>query len=126
MSDESVRTKAQDELLEHVEQMVRYWASEPPSNVPPETSKLEALSGLAFSLLVMLDGGAAVGPYVVIPLDDSGLPVMLEGRVGLDIAGELHERQKLVADRMAAERARYAEIAEGMAAAREEAASDAS
>ena len=101
-----VRRQKQDELLEHVEQMVRYWASEEPSNVPPETPKLDALTGLAFSILVMLDGGAAVGPYAVIPLQDDGQPMRhaskREGMPGLvlDIAGELHERQKEVAERM--------------------------
>jgi hypothetical protein len=103
-----LRTQKQDELLEHVEQMVRYWASEPPSNVPPEMAKLDALSGLAFSILVMLDGGAAVGPYAVVPLDEDGQPVLYRPdptRVEmLDLAGELHERQKEVAERMARQR----------------------
>lgn len=105
MSD--LRRQKQNELLEHVEQMVRYWASEEgESNVPPQTSKLDALAGLAFSILVMLDGGAAVGPYVVVPISDDGsLLLGSDGKV-LDIAGELHELQKEVSERMAYERSK--------------------
>jgi hypothetical protein len=86
--------KERDEFLDHVRQMIGYWASEEGSNVPAETSKRDALEGLAFSILVALDGGAAVGPYVVSPLDLNGRLQWVarpEGVGLLDIAGELHE-----------------------------------
>jgi len=72
-------------FLEHVDAMIGYWASEGQSNVPPDVSKRDALEGLAFSIMVALDGGAAVGPYSVRAIDDDGQP-------GPEIAGELHER----------------------------------
>lgn len=71
-------------FLDHIDIMVSYWASEAWSNVPPETSKRDALEGLAFSILVALDGGAAVGPYAVQAVGD-------EGELGPDIAGGLHD-----------------------------------
>jgi hypothetical protein len=75
-----------EQLLNHVTTMVSYWASEPgKSNVPPETPKREALEGLAFSLLVMLDGDALEGgTWELRHVDD-------HGNVGDNIAGVLHE-----------------------------------
>jgi hypothetical protein len=78
-------TREREAFLEHVRVMIGYWASEGGSNVPEETPKREALSGLAFSILVMLDGGAVdVGPYAVRAVAD-------DGSEGGDIAGPLHE-----------------------------------
>jgi hypothetical protein len=81
-SDEAVR-----QLLDHVDLMVDYWSSvEGRSNVPPETTKREALTGLAFSLLVMLDGDAlGVDGLFLAPIDESG-------EVGERINGYLHEQ----------------------------------
>lgn len=76
----------QKAFLDHIRMMIGYWASDIPlSNVDPNTSKRDALEGLAFSILVALDGGAAVGGYSVRALDDEG------NAAGPDIAGGLHD-----------------------------------
>jgi hypothetical protein len=82
-------TDPKQQLLDHVSAMVDYWASEPgKSNVPAETSKRQALEGLAFSLLVMLDGDAMTGgAWLLEPVDE-------HGNVGENIAGTLHEEWK--------------------------------
>ena len=73
------------QLLDHVDAMIGYWASEGQSNVPEATSKREALEGLAFSLLVMLDGDALDAPALYLA------PVSDAGEVGDPVNGELHE-----------------------------------
>jgi len=65
-----------DDFLEHVRHLVEYW------NEIEKEDTIEKLEGLAFSILVALDGGSAALPgYSVIPLGNSEC----------DIAGSLHE-----------------------------------
>lgn len=86
------REAATRQLLDHVSAMVDYWSSVPGrSNVPAETSKREALEGLAFSLLVMLDGDALTGgTWELRPVLDRGDRIVILG----NIAGTLHEQWK--------------------------------
>ena len=72
-------------VLDHVDAMIGYWAGEGGSNVSPDLPKREALEGLAFSLLVMLDGGAIDVPLGWLQ------PVDEDGTLGENIAGSLHE-----------------------------------
>ena len=51
-----------NELLGHVQSCVDYW-----EGLEGKSSK-EKLEGLAFSLLVMIDGGAQVGPFNLTPV----------------------------------------------------------
>jgi hypothetical protein len=80
---------AKEQLLAHVSAMVRYWNGEGGSNVPPKTGCRDRLEGLAFSLLVMLDGGSVDVEYgwLLEPVDE-------HGNVGESIAGTLHEEWK--------------------------------
>lgn len=108
--DTDEATKA---VLDHVDVMVDYWLGEPGrSNVPVrervadairngvDPAKLpgldatvervlpvirESLEGLAFSLLVMLDGGSVGVPLGWLQ------PVGEDGELGENIAGSLHE-----------------------------------
>jgi hypothetical protein len=85
------RARGAKGFLKHVAQTARYWA-ELPNRTP-----LEVAEGVAFSILVALDGEAlACGPYAVRPINQ-------RGKEGRDIAGSLHERFHDVAVRMAAE-----------------------
>lgn len=55
------------QFLEHVSTMVDYWTGKV-GNVPPAMPMEERVEGLAFSLLVALDGGAMDLPgYVLFP-----------------------------------------------------------
>jgi hypothetical protein len=74
-----------DEFLAHVWDLVRYWRD---CEAAPSVG--EKLSGLAFSILVAVDGGAAVGPYSLraIQYDSDGAD---EIGLGPNIGGSLHE-----------------------------------
>ena len=66
-------------FLEHIRQAVRFWA------VLPGKTQREIAEGVAFSILVALDGEAvACGPYAVRSIDE-------QGKEGENIAGTLHE-----------------------------------
>lgn len=83
-------------LLDHVRTLVLYWSGEI-GNVPHEKSVKDRLDGLAFSLLVMLDGGTELPGFKVIPdphPDDRQYHID-EGENwwpdDVDLAGGLHE-----------------------------------
>jgi len=66
-----------DEFLDHIAHLVKYW------NDVEKEDPIEKLEGLAFSILVALDGESAACPgYSVIPLGENPL---------MDISGSLHE-----------------------------------
>lgn len=88
------------QFLEHIRGLVNYWDG------IPEKTITEKLEGLAFSILVVLDGGAMGLPgFIVAPIphpSDKQFHVEegedyypdnyeIEGRIKGDIAGELHE-----------------------------------
>lgn len=88
--------EVREHFLNHVRNMVDYWDR----HVERETTR-ERLSGLAFSLLVLLDGGTHLPGFVVAPAphrDDREFHIS-EGKnyypeapeVECDIAGFLHE-----------------------------------
>lgn len=69
------------EFLRYIDSLVEYWEHE-----ATVKSVHEKLHGLAFSILVALDGGAVeVGPFAVRSIDE-------DGNEGEDIAGSLHEK----------------------------------
>lgn len=96
MSDpprEYTRKEMQDKYLQQIRAMIAYWKTE--KNAPTLKEKME---GLAFSILVMLDGksvlpGCEVKPY---PHPDDKRYQITSGEnyypIGCDIAGDLHER----------------------------------
>lgn len=98
LTDDEVR----EQFLDHVWRMVGYWSSEGTSNVPLDLDVRDRLSGLAHSLLVAIDGGAAALPaFALAPMPhpddedyqrtsgDNWYPTA--GHVEHDIAGVLHE-----------------------------------
>jgi hypothetical protein len=95
MPHELTRPEVQERFLRQVWAMVDYWAAE--DRKPDPRDKLE---GLAFSILVILDGeSTALPPFAVAPSphpddrefhqqrDEDWFP-----ESGCDIAGNLHER----------------------------------
>jgi hypothetical protein len=99
-TEEDVRRK----FLDHVRLMIGYWNSEDVSNVPATMSSRERLEGLAFSILVALDGNAAALPKFIVAPDphpedrefcqqrgERWYPENYELDVKADIAGSLHE-----------------------------------
>lgn len=100
MSREYKTEEIREQFLDHIRGMVNYW-----DNVSKETTK-EKLSGLAFSILVALDGEAGDLPgFIVAPLpnpndkqylineDEDYYPENheLEDKIKGDISGCLHE-----------------------------------
>lgn len=99
MSREFTREEVQDKFLTQVEAYVKYWSSQ------EGKSKEEALRGLAFSLLVILDGGSMNLPgFHVIPMSsEEDRAYYIENNMNYypefdgdevdccDIAGGLHE-----------------------------------
>ena len=99
MSKELTRDEVQDKFLSQVESYVHYW------NTLEHKSKEEALKGLAFSIMVILDGGSMNIPALaVIPFphpsdkeyhmdnDEEYYPDFDNKDEYCDIAGSLHER----------------------------------
>lgn len=80
------------EFLEHVRELARYWKNE------QRTSRDEALDGLAFSFLVLLDGASGSMPaFKVIP-DPHPTDKAFSKTIGddwwpdnVDISGGLHD-----------------------------------
>ena len=98
MTDMTPRAMTEEEVrnafLEQVRAMVRYWAS----NSVDDKSVERRLDGLAFSILVILDGGSALPGFTVTPNpheSDKSFHIA-EGENwwpdDCDIAGSLHER----------------------------------
>lgn len=97
MSVDEMRTK----FLEHVDAMIEYWSDD----TRERGGGRQRLEGLAFSLLVALDGGAAALPrFVVIPCPHESDKMFHQSRgenwypsagrhrdASSDIAGSLHE-----------------------------------
>lgn len=76
---EEVRTdELRQDFVDQIKVYVRYW-----DKLPDKTSS-EKLEGLAFSILVMLDGESSLPPFAVKPIDENG-------KEGDDIGGALHE-----------------------------------
>jgi hypothetical protein len=101
MSKEKTVDVVRGEVLNHIRDMVNYWESS-----EGKTSK-EKLDGLAFSILVMLDGESNLPPFIVAPLESSeniqfaiseGRDYYPENKVEIvskikcDIAGSLHDQ----------------------------------
>lgn len=82
-----------EEFIDHIHSLIDYWENEERS----PTSK-EKLEGLAFSILVTLDGGSDIGGYKLMPCsypEDAVFEVYEDRKfspVDYDIAGYLHER----------------------------------
>jgi hypothetical protein len=71
-------TKSKRKYLLHVRGIINYWAKE-------GTSPQAIAEGVAFSMLVALDGEAlGLSPFAVRPINT-------RGKEGADIAGGLHE-----------------------------------
>lgn len=92
MSKAYSHEECQKMFLDHVRNMVSYWLDEKRT---PETK--EKLNGLAFSILVLLDGGTSLPGFKVVPTphpDDKQFQID-EGDDywpdDVDIAGGLHE-----------------------------------
>ena len=102
MSKEKTVDEMREEFLSHVRMLVKYW-----NELEGPKSQEERLSGLAFSIMVTLDGGAADIPgYLMIPNSseedkawykeqgEDYYPVPPEDIKG-DIGGFLHELLKI-------------------------------
>lgn len=98
LTDDEVRAL----FLQHVWTMIGYWASEDWSNVPEQASPRERLAGLAFSMLVAIDGaGAGLPAFALAPMphptdasyarSEGSNWFPSAGTVAHDIAGGLHE-----------------------------------
>ena len=68
MSRQYTLEEARDLYLDHIRGLVRYWNQDRlgSKNDPPK-SQLDRLSGLAFSILVLFDGGAELPGCLIIP-----------------------------------------------------------
>lgn len=99
MSREKVADEIAAELIEHIRELISFWES-------TETSSLEKLNGLAFSILAALDGCSdGVPSFIVAPYahpEDKQFHIEngtnyypenheLEEFVKSDIGGSLHE-----------------------------------
>lgn len=110
------RPRTRDELIAdfqlHALALARYWAELPDAQAlgkTPEEKLRWRCEGVTFSLLVMLDGGADVGPFMVIPIGSKEnaewaaendeecytpyehLKRMPKAAEEMDLAGSLHE-----------------------------------
>jgi len=106
MSREKTVDEVREDFLQHIRTLVNYWdeVGEPDA---PKTQK-ERLAGLAFSIMVTLDGGAGNLPgFVVAPISAEGdkewyiqqgedyYADLDEDSIKCDIAGYLHELLKI-------------------------------
>lgn len=91
MPHELTKEEIQEAVLTHIRAMAHYWDRQP---LPSD----EKLDGLAFSILVMLDGRASLPAFAVVPLPDpSDKAYHIENDEnwypdGCDIAGDLHDK----------------------------------
>jgi len=97
MSKEKTVEEVRTEFLEHIRELVNYW-----DRIEKDTTK-EKLEGLAFSILVTLDGCSSLPSFIVAPLtdkdnkqfnieeDEDYYPENHEANIKCDISGELHE-----------------------------------
>ncbi len=95
MSRPYTKDEVRQEFLDHIRGMIRYWDSDVVSGSKTRADRLE---GLAFSILVMLDGESSLPGFRVIadPHPDDMQYHIDEGEnyypEGVDIAGGLHRR----------------------------------
>jgi len=94
-TEEEVRSQ----FLDHIRVMADYWEN----NVGQKTIK-ERLEGLAFSILVAIDGGTSLPSFILAPRpheddkeycieeEENYYPQNHESNVNCDIAGCLHEQ----------------------------------
>jgi len=96
-SKEKTTQEIREEFLDHIRALVDFW-----DNTKRDTTK-EQLSGLAFSIMNVLDGGTNLPAFIVAPCPheddkpyhiesgDDYYPENHETKVKGDIAGCLHE-----------------------------------
>jgi hypothetical protein len=98
---ELTKDEVTDKFLKHIKAMEKYWEG------LPNKSSEEKLNGLAFSILVLLDGGAGFMPsFIVAPSpheEDKDFCIneektnyfpenhQIEDKIKCDISGGLHE-----------------------------------
>lgn len=97
MPREYTTDEVRKQFLELVWTYIGYWG-----RLPGKTPR-ERLEGLAFSMLVILDGGSALPGFIVVPCphpddkefhkdeDENWFPENYESPVNCNIAGSLHE-----------------------------------
>lgn len=87
------RDEVQAKFLEYLDMMINYWLNE--SRKP---SAREKMQGMVFSMLVLLDGEAALPGFIVTPNPHPDDETFLRNQgenwypAGVDIAGDLHDR----------------------------------
>jgi len=98
MPREYTEEEVRNQFLSHIRVMTHYWEN----NVGQKTTK-ERLEGLAFSILVLIDGGTNLPSFVLAPRpheDDKQYNIENEGNyypenhknnINCDISGCLHE-----------------------------------
>ena len=99
MTRQHTEEEVRDLFLNHVRDMVDYWKNQQKQGYPIS----ECIDGLAFSILVAIDGGTALPGFILAPLphkDDKKLcieegenyyPQNHKSKVNCDIGGNLHE-----------------------------------
>jgi len=99
MSREKTTNEIREEFLSHIRHLIGYWSKIPQDNVK------ERLEGLAFSILVALDGGSSLPRFIVAPIqyeEDKEYHIEngedyypenheIEEQIKGDISGCLHE-----------------------------------
>ena len=105
MSD-TPRAYSEEEVINimfmHIKQLVKYWATVEGFNGKPKSVE-DRLDGLAFSILVMLDGGSMVFPGAIIKVNghpsDKDFHIS-QGEnwfeIGMEIATQLHEHYAML------------------------------
>lgn len=98
MAKEKTEDEIREEFLTHVRVMVDYWEHQ-----VEDKTLTERLDGLAFSLLVTIDGGTGLGKFILAPdphpddkqycieNEEDYRPENHKSNVKCDISGSLHE-----------------------------------
>lgn len=96
MSKEKTTEEVRLEFLDHIHTLIDYWNGQ-------DGNTKDKLEGLAFSIMVTLDGESALPPFIVAPIFDEAdkqyciannedyYPVNDESKIKGNIAGSLHE-----------------------------------
>lgn len=92
LNPEGEEERDRAEFLEHANVLIDYWNELPEYDLATarKCTQHDRISGVVFSLLVALDGGASIGPYVLRRAICDGQTGEFIG-AGPDIAGGLHE-----------------------------------
>lgn len=69
MADQQKAEEIRQQMLEHIQRMVQYWAEQPGLNIH------DRCDGVAFSILTMIDGAADVPPMAMVAFTESGDPI---------------------------------------------------